>query len=299
VSTQAGTSAPSGPFTAFRRPTLPGRAITVRRLRLFASRAVWWVASVGIVIVSWEALAALHLINTVILPPPHEVLGEISTQRDFLRPAVGVFRTGANFNATTAIAATLQRVFAGVSLAIVAAMVAGGLSFYFKPVGKLLLPLVTLLSPIAPIAWLPLALVAFGIGDPAAIFVVFISLFFILTLAVVNTMKNVDQLYINTARVLGANRWQLALHIILPGILPALLVILRMNFFGAWTAVLTAEVVGTNTGLGAIIITGRQMMNMRLMFLGMAMIGLVAFLIDRLFLEIQGRLLWWKPTARA
>jgi NitT/TauT family transport system permease protein len=154
------------------------------------------------------------------------------------------------------------------------------------------------LSPIAPIAWLPLALVAFGIGDPAAIFVVFISLFFILTLGVVNTMKNVDQLYINTARVLGANRWQLAVHIILPGILPALLVILRMNFFGAWTAVLTAEVVGTNTGLGAIIITGRQMMNMRLMFLGMAMIGLVAFLIDRLFVEVQGRLLWWKTTAR-
>jgi ABC-type nitrate/sulfonate/bicarbonate transport system permease component len=260
---------------------------------------VWWVASIGIVIVGWEALAALQWINTVILPPPHEVLSEISTQRDFLRPAVGVFRTGANFNATTAIVATLQRVFSGVALAIAAALVAGGASFYFKPVGKLLLPLVTLLSPIAPIAWLPLALVAFGIGDPAAVFVVFISLLFILTLAVVNTMKNVDQLYINTARVLGANRWQLALHIILPGILPALLVILRMNFFGAWTAVLTAEVVGTNTGLGAIIITGRQMMNMRLMFLGMAMIGLVAFLIDRLFLEVQGRLLWWKTTARA
>jgi NitT/TauT family transport system permease protein len=71
-----------------------------------------------------------------------------------------------------------------------------------------------------------------------------------------------------------------------------------MNFFGAWTAVLSVEVVGTNTGLGAIIITGRQMMNMKLMLLGMALIGLVAFLIDRLFLQVQSRILWWRSTAR-
>jgi NitT/TauT family transport system permease protein len=275
-----------------------GRLRLPRRAGQALSAAGWWVLSVGIFIGLWELAAAMQWINTVILPPPHAVLGEIATQRDFLRPAVGVFRTGANFNATTAIAATLQRVFAGVALAFAAALVVGGLSFYFQLIGKLVLPLVTLLSPIAPIAWLPLALVAFGIGDGAAIFVVFIGLFFILTLAVVNTMKNVDQLYINTGRILGANRWQLAVHVILPGILPALLVILRMNFFGAWTAVLSAEVVGTNSGLGAIIITGRQMMNMKLMFLGMAMIGLVAFLIDRLFLQVQSRILWWKTTAR-
>jgi NitT/TauT family transport system permease protein len=254
--------------------------------------------SIGFFVGLWELAAAMGWINTVILPPPHEVIGEIERQRDFLRPALNAPRTGANFNATTAIFATLQRVFAGVLLALVAALIVGGLSFYFKYVGKLVLPLVTLLSPIAPIAWLPLALVAFGIGDRAAMFVVFIGLFFILTLAVVNTMRNVDQLYISTGRILGANNWQLAIHVILPSILPALLVILRMNFFGAWTAVLSAEVVGTNTGLGAIIITGRQMMNMKLMFLGMALIGLVAFVIDRLFLQVQSRILWWRSTAR-
>jgi NitT/TauT family transport system permease protein len=254
--------------------------------------------SVGFFVGVWELAAAMGWINTVVLPPPHAVIGEIERQRDFLRPALNAPRTGANFNATTAIFATLQRVAAGVFLALAAGLIVGGLSFYFKFVGKLVLPLVTLLSPIAPIAWLPLALVAFGIGDRAAIFVVFIGLFFILTLAVVNTMRNVDQLYISTGRILGANKWQLAIHVILPSILPQLLVILRMNFFGAWTAVLSAEVVGTNTGLGAIIITGRQMMNMKLMFLGMALIGLTAFLIDRLFLQLQSRILWWRSTAR-
>jgi NitT/TauT family transport system permease protein len=282
-----------------RPASIGGRVLSLGDLvRRFAATGIWWVLSVGIVVGVWELLAALRLIDTIVLPPPHDVLGEISRQTDFLRPAVGVFRTGANFNATSAVVATLQRVFAGVILALAAAVVVGSLSFYFRIFGKLVLPLVTLLSPIAPIAWLPLALVAFGIGDGAAIFVVFIGLFFIMTLAVVNTIKNVDQLYINTARVLGASRLQLARHVILPGILPSLLVILRMNFFGAWTAVLSAEVVGVNTGLGAIIITGRQMMNMRLMFLGMIMIGLTAFLIDQLFLLIQARILWWKSAAR-
>jgi len=283
---------------AVRRDALFARAFLPATLRRHLTTAGWWIMSIGFFVGLWELAAAMGWINTVILPPPHEVIGEIERQRDFLRPALNAPRTGANFNATTAIFATLQRVFAGVLLALVAALIVGGLSFYFKYVGKLVLPLVTLLSPIAPIAWLPLALVAFGIGDRAAMFVVFIGLFFILTLAVVNTMRNVDQLYISTGRILGANNWQLAIHVILPSILPALLVILRMNFFGAWTAVLSAEVVGTNTGLGAIIITGRQMMNMKLMFLGMALIGLVAFVIDRLFLQVQSRILWWRSTAR-
>jgi NitT/TauT family transport system permease protein len=256
------------------------------------------VLSIGITVTVWEVGVALGWINGIILPPPHATLQEISRQQDFLKPAIGVFRTGANFVALTAIVATLQRVFAGLALALLASLVVGGLAFYFQMFARLVLPLITLLSPIAPVAWLPLAVVAFGIGDGAAVFVVFIALFFIMTLAVFSTMRNVDQLFINTARVLGASRFQVVRHVILPAILPSLFVIMRMNFFAAWTAVLAAEVVGVNTGLGAIILAGRQITNMRLMFLGLALIGLTAFLLDQLFLQIQNRVLWWKTSAR-
>jgi hypothetical protein len=132
---------------------------------------------------------------------------------------------------------------------------------------------VTLLAPIASVAWIPLAIFAFGIGDGAAIFVVFISVVFTLTLGTVNNMHNVEQLYINTARVLGANRRQVIQHVIFPAILPNLFVIMRINLFGAWMGVLAAEMVGVRTGMGAIVVAGRQMMNMNLTFLGMAMIG--------------------------
>lgn len=269
-----------------------------KNLKEFTINAGWWLLSIGLFVGIWELLTWMGLVNTLILPPPHQFLAEIGNQQQFLSPRIGVERTGANFVALTAIAATLKRVLIGISLGFVAALVFGCLASYFQIFGKLTLPVITLLAPIAPVAWIPLAILAFGIGDSAAIFVVFVGIFFILTLGTINSINKVDQIYINTARVLGANRSQVMRHIIIPAIIPDLFVILRMNLFGAWMAVLAAEMVGVNTGLGAIVMVGRQMFNARLMFLGMAMIGIVGYLLDTGFAQIQKRVLWWKSNAQ-
>jgi NitT/TauT family transport system permease protein len=266
--------------------------------RRLAGNGAWWVLSIGSVVVLWEVLGGLRLINTVILPTPHETLGEIRNQAQFISPAVTVANTEGHLAAVSALLSTLQRVFLGLVLAFGASFLVGGLAFYVGLFNKLTMPTITLLSPIAPIAWLPLAIVVFGVGDGAAIFVVFIGLFFVLTLAVVNTMRNVDQIFISTARVLGGNRAQIARHVILPAALPSLFVIVRINFFAAWMAVLVAEAVGVSSGLGMIIWMGRQMMNMKLTFLGMAMIGVVSFALDQFFVQIQNRVLWWKSAAQ-
>jgi NitT/TauT family transport system permease protein len=270
----------------------------LKRLQLFAANAVWWVLSIGIVATVWEGAAALQLIDPLILPPPHLFIAEIQQQAQFLLPRIGVQRVGANFVALTAIMASLQRVLIGLLLAFIASLLIGSFALYIDVFGKLMLPAVTLLAPIAPVAWIPFALVAFGIGDGAAIFVVFIGIVFTLTLGTVHHMTHVDQVYINSARVLGASRRQVMFHVILPAILPNLFVIMRMNFFGAWTGVLAAEMVGVNTGLGTIVMVGRQMMNMNLTFLGMAMIGLVGYLLDAGLAVLQTRVLWWKSSAQ-
>lgn len=271
---------------------------TAKWLRRMAVGVGWWVLSIGLFVGIWELLTALGWVNTLILPPPHQFLAEIANQEQFLAPKVGVERTGANFVALTAILATLKRVLSGLILGFIAALVFGCLAAYFKIFGKLTLPVVTLLAPIAPVAWIPLAILVFGIGDSAAVFVVFIGIFFILSLATVSSINKVDQIYINTALVLGASRFQLMRHIIVPAIIPDLFVILRMNLFGAWMAVLAAEMVGVNTGLGAIVMVGRQMFNAKLMFLGMAIIGVVGYLLDVGFAQIQKRVLWWKSNAQ-
>lgn len=271
-----------------------------RQLAWFKHVAVstgWWILSIGFFVSLWEVAAAFKWINPLILPPPHQFLAEISNQKQFLAPKVGVESVGGNFIALSAIADTLKRILAGLSISFIAGLVIGCLAYYFKPFGKLVTPIITLLAPIAPVAWIPLAILAFGVGDAASIFVVFIGLFFTLVLGTISCIQNVDQTYINTARVLGATRFQVMRFIILPAIIPNLFVILRMNFFGAWMAVLAAEMVGVSTGLGAIVMVGRQMFNTKLMFLGMAMIGLVGYLMDTLLAQVQKRVLWWKDTS--
>ena len=194
----------------------------LKRLQLYAANTVWWVLSIGIVVTVWEGAAALQLIDSLIFSQPHL----------FILPWIGVQRVGANFVALTAIIASLQRVLIGLLLAFIASLLIGSFAFYIDVFGKLMLLAVTLLAPIASVAWIPFALVAFGIGDGAAIFVVFIGIVFTLTLGTVHHMTYVHQVYINSARVLGASRRQVMFHVILPAILPNLFVIMRINFAG-------------------------------------------------------------------
>jgi NitT/TauT family transport system permease protein len=276
----------------------PAPAAVSARLRQLAASATWWVASVGLVVAIWEVTAALGLINTVILPPPHRFLAEIQNQSQFLMPQPGVSEVGLHLAVISAIWASLRRVLTGLLLGFAAAVVTGSLAFYLRIFRNLTFPTITMLAPIAPAAWIPVAILAFGMGDGAAIFVVFVGIYFTLTLATLNSMNNVDQVYLNTARVLGASRRQLMLHVIFPAILPSLFVVLRMNFFAAWMGVLAAEMVGVRSGLGAIVVIGRQMMNMNLTFLGMAIIGLVGYLLDVGLALLQRRMLWWRSAAR-
>ena len=138
------------------------------------------------------------------LTPASHVPRRNSQPGAILNAPVGTAAVGSNFIALTAIWASLYRVLTGLVLAFICAVTLGSLAFYFEIFGKLTLPTVTLLAPIASVAWIPLAIFAFGVGSGAAIFVVFVSVVFTLTLGTVNNMQQVDQLYIDTARVLGA-----------------------------------------------------------------------------------------------
>jgi NitT/TauT family transport system permease protein len=279
-------------------PHPPIRVSLSQRERLSgpASTVGWWAISIGIVVLAWEMIWVLGWINPVIWPPPHMTLMEVRNQPDFLRPAVGVHRVGAHFVALTAVTATLQRVAVGITMAALAGLAFGCLAYSLGLVRNLFLPTITILASVAPIGWLPFALVLFGIGDVAATMVVFLGLVFVLTVAVVHSLDTVERRYVNTARMLGASRWQTARHVLLPASLPPLFVILRVNFLSAWIVVMAAEVLGVNTGLGAIIQVGRQMLNMKLMFLGMIMVGVTGFLIDQAFSLVQQRVLWWKGS---
>jgi NitT/TauT family transport system permease protein len=204
--------------------------LSAPRLRRFAAEAVWWVLSVGIVVGIWEVTAALGLINTIILPPPHKFVAEIMDQSQFLMPQPGVSAIPLHFAVFTAIGASLRRVLVGLVLGSSAAVLTGSLAFYLRIFRNLTFPTITMLAPIAPAAWIPLAILAFGMGDGAAIFVVFVGIYFTLTLATLN----------NEQRRPGVRQHRSCSEPVADNhvaCLPAILPNLRRaaaNFFAAW-----------------------------------------------------------------
>lgn len=259
-------------------------------------RALWWFASVGTFVAIWEFCWWKGLADPLMLPPPHMFLANLPEQFKFFDPAGArsLEEDGGGLLSVLAVMGwTSMRVVLGLALGFVGAVAVGLAIRYFPIFGKLTLPTLTLLTPISPVAWLPVAIFIFGIGNVPAIFLVFISVFFIIVLSTLSQIDAVPAPYLHVARIMGANKHQLFRHVILPTILPSLFVTLRLNLFAAWMVVLIAEAVGVGSGLGQIIMMARNTFNSSLVFFTMTLIGLLGFAFDRGLLWVQERVLWW------
>jgi len=268
------------------------RRVFVRRL----SAAGWAIASVSLFASAWELLWYVGLANPLLLPPPHLFLADIpGTLQYFDRSnRVGSLATGGGLSALLVTAAwTTLRVACGLTLGLVFGTLVGALIHYIKIVRNLLLPTILLLAPISPVAWLPVAIFVFGIGDVPAIFLVFVTVFFAIILSTGAQIASVPRNYIHVARIMGADERKTFWRVILPAILPNLFMTVRLNLFGAWMVVLVAESVGVGAGLGQITSMARATFNARLVFFTMAIIGVLGFLSDWALRTTQRRTLWW------
>ena len=271
-----------GPPVAQPQPRGPGGSWELGVLKAFIPWAV--------VVAIWEIATANGWSGAVLFPPPSSFL-RYALESDF-RVGFG----GDAMSIPVAIVVSALRVLVGLAIGFAAAIATGILVSASSAVADLVMPLVRGLAPIAPIAWIPLGIVLFGIGNPTAIFVVFMGIYFILTISTVAAVNGVDQRLIKTARSYGASRTQVWTRVIFPAVLPQVFTMLRINFFAAWMAVLAAEMVGVKNGLGMMIILGREMFNTKLILLGMCMVGATGYLVDALLVQIQRRILWWQPA---
>lgn len=264
-----------------------------------AQRSLWWLASVGIFVGIWELCWALDLADPLLLPPPHMFLANLGEQFRFFAPAgmIGEEESGGLWPVLSVMLWTSMRVIVGLGVGFIGGVSVGMAIRYFPVFGKLTLPTLTLLTPISPVAWLPVAIFIFGIGNIPAIFLVFISVFFAIVLSTLSQIDNVPTSYIHVARIMGATKHQLFRHVILPHILPSLFLTLRLNLFAAWMVVLIAEAVGVGSGLGQIVMMARNTFNSSLVFFTMTIIGALGFAFDRALMQIQNRVLWWVDTS--
>jgi NitT/TauT family transport system permease protein len=134
------------------------------------------------------------------------------------------------------------------------------------------------------------------VTNQAAVFVVFMGVYFILTLATLAEIERVPPQYLTVAENLGTGAWQRWLFVVMPAVLPGVFTLMRVNFMAAWMSVLVAEMVGLRDGVGAVLMMGRNLFNSNLIMFGMLLIGGCGFAIDKLLGLVQERLLWWRPA---
>ena len=159
-------------------------------------------------------------------------------------------------------------------------------------------PIMEILRPIPPLAWIPLSILWFGIGDEQNEFIIFLGIFFPILVNTIVGVKNIDPILVRAARSLGASERRLLARIVFIGALPQIITGIRIGLGVGWMALVAAELVGANSGLGFVINDARSMLRTDIIIVGMLAIGLIGLLIDGAILALGRRLLPWSLAMR-
>ena len=225
------------------------------------------------VLLLWDG--AVQFSKSDIFPRPYQVflaIGELIQHGVLLKYVV----------------ASLFRVSVGYSLAV-AVGVPFGLSLgWSRPAFLALNPLIQVLRPISPIAWIPIAILWFQVDDRAPIFLIFLSSLFPITVASIAAVQNIQPVYVRAARNFGLTRWDLFRRVVFPACLPQIITSLRISLGIAWLVVVAAEMIAVNSGLGYLIIDARNAgKRYDLVVAGMLMIGLIGLILDILIRGLE------------
>lgn len=180
-------------------------------------------------------------------------------------------------------AASLLRWVAGFAAAAVAGMLTGMAAGWWRPVERMIMPSVHVLQLVPGLAWIPAAILIFGIGDGATLFMIAVTAFSPVAINVANGVKRVDEMYVRAARMVGASNRMLFLHVLLPGALPHILSGLRVGLGNGWRVLVAAEmIVGSGAGLGYAIIQSRWTLDFTGAFACIVIICMVGLAVERL-----------------
>ena len=179
------------------------------------------------------------------------------------------------------IVASLFRVTWGFLLAILIGVPFGLILGWYKPAATAFNPMIQVFRPISPIAWIPVAILWFGVTDVARVFLIFLASVFPITVSSMAAVQNMQPVYVRAARNFGLNNMQLFRKVIFPACLPQILTGLRIALGIAWLVVVAAEMIAVNSGLGYLIIDARNAgKRYDLVVAGMVMIGLIGLALD-------------------
>jgi sulfonate transport system permease protein len=239
-------------------------------------------------LVVWAAFTAVNarveLVNPVLLPTPLEV-GRVALDLTASGELAGHFLT------------SLGRVAQGFGLAALAALALGVLVGLCVPLRLMVEPVVELLRPIPPLAFLPMFLVWFGLGETSKVAFIGYTTFFPMFVAIAASVLRIDVVLLRAAASLGASRADLVRRVVLPAALPGIVVALRVGVGLALFVIVGAEFMGADAGLGHLIMEGRTFFNPPQIVMGALLLGLLGSLINTLLLAAERRLLGRRAAA--
>ncbi len=194
------------------------------------------------------------------------------------------------------IGASLLRVGTGFGLAVLFAVPLGLWMGWVKGAFSTLNPMFQILRPISPIAWIPIAILWFGVGNASPIFLIFISSVFPMVVQTTAGVHTIERRYLRAAENFGVSRYILFRQVIVPAVLPQIIVGMRIGLGVAWLVVVAAEMIALRSGLGYLIIDSRNAGNRYdLVISGMIIIGLIGLSLDGLMRLLEGlRIVRWR-----
>ncbi|HFP9405760.1 TPA: taurine ABC transporter permease TauC [Raoultella planticola] len=241
--------------------------------------------TLAVLLVVWWGVTALQLISPLFLPPPQQVLQKL----------IAIAGPQGFMDATLwqHLAASLTRI----AIALVAATILGvpvGIAMGLSPtIRGILDPLIELYRPVPPLAWLPLVIIWFGIGETPKILLIYLAIFAPVVMSTLAGVKSAQQVRIRAAQALGASRAQVLWLVILPGALPEILTGLRTGLGVGWSTLVAAELIAATRGLGFMVQSAGEFLATDVVLAGIAVIAIIAFLLELGLRALQRRLTPW------
>ncbi|MBO0902550.1 ABC transporter permease subunit [Jiella sonneratiae] len=264
------------------RPTKPGETYGVPGQ---GETVVLSLVTIAIFIFVWWLVTALGLVKPLFVPSPQAIF------QKFVDVLTDGF-TGTSLLAHAGISAA--RVFGAFLLACLVG-VPLGLAMGMSPtIRGIFDPPIEFYRPIPPLAYLPLMIIWFGIGETSKVLLIFLSCFAPIALGAKSGVRSAAIEQIHAAYSFGASRWQVMRHVILPSALPEILTAMRIGIGFGWTTLVAAEMVAATKGLGYMVLTASQFLQTATVIMGIVVIAAIAYAFDLLMRFIERRVVPWK-----
>lgn len=237
----------------------------------------------GALFAVWQGVTAGGLVKPILLPSPQAVLAA------FLAMA-------GSGELVTHLTASIARVLEGFALAAVLGVGLGLALGIFPALYELMSGVIDLIRPIPPIAWLPLAILWFGIEEGSKVFIIALGAFFPIFTNVLDGIRQTDYKFVELARVLAVSRRKFVIKVIIPGALPGIMTGLRVGLAFAWMCVVAAELSAGMKGVGYMLTDARALAQTDKVLVGMLTIGVIGKAMDGLLHKLEKRIVGWKTS---